>query len=78
MKAPSNYLNNTFFDQSIKLSYQVPLPSIKPGLEFFGGIKNVFNSYQDDFDIGRYRDSNYVYGPARPRTVYLGIRLQSL
>jgi outer membrane receptor for ferrienterochelin and colicins len=67
-----------FFDQGIKLSYELPVSSINQGLQFFGGVKNIFNSYQDDFDIGRYRDSNFVYGPARPRTYYLGIRLQTL
>lgn len=67
-----------FFDQNIKLSYLIPIKSIRQGLQFFGGVKNVFNSYQDDFDVGRYRDSNYVYGPARPRTIFFGIKLESL
>lgn len=70
--------SNTFFDQSIKLSYELPIKSIKQDLQFFGGVKNIFNSYQDDFDIGRYRDSNFVYGPARPRSIFFGIRLQTL
>ncbi len=30
---------------------------------------NIFNAYQQDFDRGRYRDSNYVWGPPQPRTV---------
>lgn len=67
-----------FFDQNIKLSYLIPIKSIRQGLQFFGGVKNVFNSYQDDFDVGRYRDSNYVYGSARPRTIFFGIKLESL
>ena len=67
-----------FFDQGFKLSYEFPMPSIKQGIQFYAGFKNVFNAYQDDFDTGRYRDSNFVYGPARPRTLYFGIRLQTL
>ena len=70
--------SKTFLDQNIKLSYELPMKSINQGLQFFGGIKNIFNSYQDDFDTGRYRDSNFVYGPARPRTVFFGIKLESL
>ena len=37
------------------------------------GVQNLLNAYQDDFDVGLYRDSNYVYGPARPRTVYTSV-----
>ena len=70
--------SRTFFDQGIKISYEFPVTSIKQGLQFFGGIKNLFNAYQRDFDIGRYRDSNFVYGPARPTTIFFGIRLQPL
>lgn len=67
-----------FFDQGIKLNYTLPLKSIQQNISFFGGIKNLFNAYQDDFDTGRYRDSNFVYGPARPRTIFFGISLESL
>ena len=70
--------SSQFFDQNIKLSYEFPIKSINQGVQFFGGVKNIFNSYQDDFDVGRYRDSNYVYGPAKPRTIYFGIKIESL
>lgn len=36
------------------------------------------NRFQSDFDNYRNRDSNYVYGPALPRTVYIGIKMKSL
>lgn len=39
------------------------------------GVQNMFNSYQRDFDSGPERDSDYVYGPARPRTVYFGLKI---
>lgn len=36
------------------------------------GVYNIFNSYQEDLDKGIDRDSGYVYGPAKPRSFYLG------
>ncbi len=43
-------------------------------INLFGGVKNLFNSYQDDFDVGPNRDSDYIYGPAMPRSIFLGIK----
>lgn len=42
------------------------------------GIKNVFNSFQSDFDSGATRDSDYVYGPAFPRTLFFGLKIGKL
>ncbi|WP_019037678.1 TonB-dependent receptor [Psychroflexus tropicus] len=39
-----------------------------------GGVRNMFNSFQDDFDTGAGRDSDYVYGPNLPRTFFIGIK----
>jgi len=44
-------------------------------VELSTGIQNLFNSYQTDFDIGAGRDSDYVYGPNRPRTFFIGLKL---
>lgn len=44
-------------------------------IELNGGIQNIFNSYQKDFDAGAQRDSDYVYGPSRPRTFFMGIKI---
>ncbi len=44
-------------------------------LELNFGVQNIFNQYQDDFDLGVDRDANYVYGPSRPRTVFVGLKL---
>lgn len=38
------------------------------------GVKNIFDSFQDDFDIGPGRDSDYVYGPIAPRTFFVGLK----
>jgi outer membrane receptor for ferrienterochelin and colicins len=43
-------------------------------IDVFGGVKNLFNSYQNDFDTGPTRDSDYIYGPAMPRSVFLGVK----
>jgi outer membrane receptor for ferrienterochelin and colicins len=44
-------------------------------LQISGGVQNIFNSYQNDFDKGVNRDANYIYGPSRPRTVFVGLKL---
>ena len=41
------------------------------------GVKNLFNSIQDDFQVGATRDSDYVFGPAFPRTLFMGIKIGS-
>ena len=35
--------------------------------------KNLLDAYQRDFDRGRYRDSNYIYGPPQPRTFSVAV-----
>jgi outer membrane receptor for ferrienterochelin and colicins len=65
----------SFFDVSTKVSYNVPIPDTKIKLEFFAGVKNIFNAYQSDFDSGKNRDSNYIYGPSLPRSFYFGMKL---
>ncbi len=39
------------------------------------GIQNLLNSYQRDFDNGIGRDAAYVYGPMRPATLILSLKL---
>ncbi len=40
------------------------------------GVENLTNEYQEDLDAGAERDAGYVYGPARPRTLIGGIRVE--
>ncbi len=68
--------SNCFFDMGLKLAYTVKLNGAS--IEFSGGVKNILNSYQDDFDTGINRDPAYIYGPLSPRTVYVGIRFGNL
>ncbi len=72
------HTSDSFLETNIKLSYALDWRYVGVGLEIFGGVQNVFNAYQSDFDTGKNRDSNYVYGPARPRTIYLGLKILSL
>jgi len=44
-------------------------------LDISGGVQNLFNAYQNDFDSGPLRDSDYVYGPFRPRSYFLSLRV---
>jgi outer membrane receptor for ferrienterochelin and colicins len=62
-------------ETNLKAAYTLNVKSLKQSIQFFGGVQNVFNQYQDDFDTGPSRDSNYIYGPGRPRTFYAGIKL---
>ncbi|WP_430817719.1 TonB-dependent receptor [Carboxylicivirga sp. RSCT41] len=66
----------TFFDLGLKAEYDLKVA----GLPFkaFAGVKNIFNSYQDDFDSGINRDPAYIYGPTNPRTIYCGIKLSNV
>lgn len=68
----------SFTELSLKTGYTFEMEKIGSGLEFYGGVKNIFNSYQTDFDSGKNRDSNYVYGPGAPRTLFVGLRLKSI
>lgn len=58
--------------------YKWELENLDTELEIFGGIQNILNKYQNDFDSGKYRDSNFVYGPSRPRTYFIGLKIKSL
>lgn len=69
--------SDAFTELNLKLSYTFKLNQLDSGLELFGGIKNITNDYQNDFDSGKNRDSNYVYGPGSPRTFFVGVRLKS-
>ena len=66
-----------FSDLSAKVGYTFGLGNMKSNMEFYGRIKNIFNSYQSKLDIGKNRDSNFVFGPSLPRTFYVGIKLKS-
>ncbi len=63
-----------FFELGFKSSYTFKLERVGTEMQLFGGIKNIFDQYQNDFDSGKNRDSNYVYGPNTPRTYFIGVK----
>lgn len=64
----------SFIEFGVKVAYQIPLyrGSI---LELNGGVRNLFNEYQKDFDKGANRASGYIYGPSMPRNFYAGVKM---
>lgn len=63
-----------FFELNLKLAYEFPIFR-SAGLEVNGGIQNLTNAYQKDFDKGPERASSYVYGPSLPRSYFVGAKL---
>ena len=66
--------SDDFMDMGINLAYHFDLGR-EVKLQFDFGVKNIFNSFQDDFDRGPNRDAGYIYGPLNPRTIYFGVKI---
>lgn len=65
-----------FMDVNLKATYDLKLNGIS--LQLSGGVKNIFNSYQKDLDVGPLRDAGYIYGPSIPRTVFVSLKFSNL
>jgi outer membrane receptor for ferrienterochelin and colicins len=81
--APNQLINEiihseVFHELSGKVSYLIQPKELETGVEVFAGVRNGLNAYQASFDIGKNRDSNFVYGPALPRTVFVGVKVIGL
>ncbi|MGJ1369318.1 TonB-dependent receptor [Sphingobacterium spiritivorum] len=63
-----------FMEINLRLGYTFSLKK-DLNLELSGGVQNIFNAYQKDFDRGALRDSEYIYGPSRPRTFTIGVKI---
>ena len=63
-----------FFDLGLKATYAFKLTNTLD-LDVSGGVKNLLNNYQKDFDKGANRDSGYIYGPELPRTLYISVKI---
>ena len=50
-------------DLGVKLAYDFKLYKTVD-LQLSGGVQNILEAYQKDFDRGANRDSGYIYGPA--------------
>ena len=66
-----------FFDLNLKFEKHWDVSDLFM-VTLSGGVRNLFNSYQDDFDRGATRDSEYIYGPGLPRTVFVGLKFGKL
>ena len=62
----------------LKMTFIQKLDRLAVRLESSFGVKNLTNAYQNNFDTGKDRDSNFVYGPSTPRTFYFALLLRSL
>lgn len=65
---------STFADINLKVQYDFSIFNFAH-LQLNGGMMNIFNSYQNDFDKGSLRDSKYIYGPTLPRSIFVGLKL---
>lgn len=68
-------VSEKFLETNLKVNYNYDLKSLDSKLLFSAGIQNIFNQYQQDFNAGPNRDSNYVYGPSRPRTLFISLKI---
>ena len=62
----------------IKSTYIQVLKESGIKIEYSVGVKNLTNDFQQEFDSSKNRDSNFVYGPSLPRTIYFGLTLKSI
>ncbi|MBM3421077.1 MAG: TonB-dependent receptor, partial [Bacteroidetes bacterium] len=66
-------VSRSFTDLGFNLRYDIMLNGTRA--QIYGGMKNILNAYQSDFDEGIDRDPGYIYGPMAPRSVFVGIRM---
>ncbi len=68
----------SFFELNWKSSYKFFIDEDQHMyFQLYGGVQNIFNAYQNDFDQGVNRDVTYNYGPQRPRTYFIGLKFGS-
>lgn len=63
-----------FCDVNLKIAYDWRIYR-EITLQLYGGVQNLFNAYQRDFDRGVDRDSGYIYGPSLPRSWFVGAKI---
>jgi len=65
-----------FFDLNLKAAQDFALKSLN--MQLSAGVKNIFNSYQNDIDKGALRDAGYVYGPSAPRSFFVSLKFSNV
>lgn len=71
-------LTRPFLEHHLRIDRSLLLRKGDAQIDLFLGIRNLTNQYQSDFDRGPNRDSNYIYGPSLPRSLFLGLRCRIL
>lgn len=76
IRSDEYYKTPDFLTFGLNFSYS---DVVKKGMSFEinVGVKNITNSYQNNFDQFKFRDSNFIYGPSLPRTLLFGIKFFS-
>lgn len=64
----------SFFDCSARIARHFHI-SNHTRMEVSLSCKNILDQHQKDIDKGENKDSQYLYGPVQPRSVYLGVKL---
>lgn len=67
----------SFFEVNLRFAYDWDLND-KLCMKWSWGVQNLFNSFQKDFDTGPERDANFIYGPLRPRTFFIGVKIGNI
>ena len=62
-----------FLDINIKVNHDIDFNE-RLHIKSSVGIKNLLNSFQDDFQSGAARDAGYIYGPVLPRTFFVSVK----
>lgn len=63
-----------FCTLNLKAAYDFPLYKYLT-LQVNAGVQNLTGAYQKDFDKGWNRDSDYIYGPSQPRSLFAGVKI---
>lgn len=66
-------ITSDFWDIALRVAYEFKI-SAQFRLEISGGVKNILDTFQRDIDQGVARDAKYIYGPAMPRTYFVGLK----
>ena len=64
----------SFWDVGLRAEHAIHIHKFEQTVRIGVGIQNIFDSYQNDFDTSKFRDSNFVYGPPKPRTVFVDLK----
>jgi outer membrane receptor for ferrienterochelin and colicins len=65
---------NSFWDLGFRAERAIHIHKMEQTVRMGIGIQNLFDSYQADFDTSKNRDSNFIYGPPKPRTIFVDLK----